>query len=309
MSKKEVLNLFIDKPYTLRMGSKLIAQRYKVSLNIVKEARALYHQMKSTQVSNSPKILIVDIETSPLRAYVWSRWKQNIYLDQTIAEWFMICWAAKWVGEENVISGKLISAEILREDDKRITQDLWVLLDQADIVIAHNGKKFDIPKMNSRFILNNLPPTSPYKQIDTKEVAAKQFGFSSNKLDALATYFGIENKDDTDFELWVRCLNGEQEAIDYMSKYCDKDVLILERVYIKLRPWIKNHPNVGLYTNANTPICPHCGSSHLEENHKDFTYTPTNKYKTMRCLDCGAISRVGKSIISKDKKAKLLTSI
>ena len=128
----------------------------------------------------------------------------------------MICWSAKWLGSDEVFSECLTPEEILSEDDTRISKQLWLLMDQADIVIAHNGKKFDVPKMNSRFILAQLPPPSSYIQIDTKEVAAKQFGFSSNKLDALAGYFGIEHKDDTDFELWVRCMKGEQEALDYI---------------------------------------------------------------------------------------------
>jgi len=121
----------------------------------------------------------------------------------------MISWAAKWLGSQEVLSECLTPEEILEESDDRITKQLWSLMDQADIVIAHNGKRFDVPKMNSRFILAGLPPTSPYIQIDTKEVAAKQFGFSSNKLDALAGYFNIEHKDDTDFDLWKRCIDGD----------------------------------------------------------------------------------------------------
>ncbi len=303
---ERILKMFKKKPYLIIMGAKKISKIYDVSIEDINEARRIYHREKN--VVKKANILIFDIETAPLKAYVWSRWKQNIYLPQTISEWYMICWSAKWLGSEEVFSECLTPEEIGVENDVRITKQLWALIDQADIIIAHNGKRFDTPKMNSRFILAGLPPTSSYIQIDTREVAAKQFGFSSNKLDALAGYFDIEHKDDTNFELWVRCMNGEQEALDYMETYNRKDVVILEKVYLKLRPWIKNHPNVGLYKEENNSVCSTCGSNHLEED-GSFYYTSANKYKVLRCKDCGSISRLRTTVYPKDKKKNLTASI
>ena len=303
---EKVLKLFKAKPYLIRMGANKISKLHGVSSDNVTEARKIIHDEKRRK--KKANILIFDIETSPLKAYVWRRWRQNIYLDQTISEWFMICWSAKWSGSKEVLSNCVTPEEIAKEDDTRIIKQLWLLMDQADIVIAHNGKSFDVPKMNSRFIQAGLPPTSPYIQIDTREVAAKQFGFSSNKLDALAGYFNIEHKDDTDFQLWVDCLNGSQKALDYMERYNRKDVTILEKVYLKLRPWIKNHPNIGLYLESGNMICPSCGSNNLEED-GSFYYTTVNKYKVMRCNDCGALSRLRNTSYPKDKKKHLTSSI
>ena len=303
---EKILKLFKEKPYLVGMGAGKISKRYNISIEDIMKARKVLQKEKNKK--REAKILIFDIETSPLRAYVWSRWKQNIFLEQTISEWFMISWSAKWLNSSEVLSECLTPEEIVKENDDRIVKDLWSLIDQADIVVAHNGKNFDVPKMNARFILAGLPPTSPYIQIDTKEVAAKQFRFSSNKLDALAGYFNIDHKDDTDFELWVRCLNGEQEALDYMEKYNRNDVLILEKVYLKLRPWIKNHPNIGLYLEEDNMVCPTCGSKHLSEDNS-FHYTSVNKYKVMRCDDCGAISRLRTTAYPKDKRNNLITSV
>ena len=97
----------------------------------------------------------------------------------------MLSWAASWLGSGEVMSARLYSEEVLDECDFRIVKQLWNLLNEADIVVAHNGNAFDIPKIRARFALNGLPPTSFYQQIDTKITAAKEFGFSSNKLDAL----------------------------------------------------------------------------------------------------------------------------
>ena len=305
---QKILSLFKEKPYALRMGASVIAKWQKSSIKEVKQAKQLHYQsLNKTFKQNIAKILIVDIETSPLKAYVWRRWKQNIYLDQTISEWFMLCWSAKWLYSNEVLGDVLTSDEVLKENDSRITTSLWKLLDEADIVIAHNGKRFDIPKMNSRFLLNELPPPSPYKQIDTKEVAAKQFGFSSNKLDALLIYFGEERKLDTDFELWVKCMNGDKEALDYMLTYNKKDVTQLEKVYLKLRPYIKGHPNLGVYTVTEQNQCGHCGSTNLTPNGK--MHNNVSQYNTYRCDECGAISRERTTSNTIKKRKNLLTTI
>lgn len=288
--RMEVISqLFKDVPYLKRMGAKLIAERYNLNSEDIVRYRKLLKEKKSLKKPEGAKILIFDIETAPLKAFVWSRWKQNIYLDQTISEWFMISWAAKWLGKDKVYSNILTPKEILREDDKRITKSIWELIDQADIVIAHNGKRFDVPKLNARFILNDCQPPSPYKQIDTLQIAKWGFAFSSNKLDALAGYFNIKHKDKTDFELWVNCLKGDQEALDYMLEYNRNDILILEEVYLKLRPWARSHPNLNVYSNKDAYECTFCNSTNLEEG--SYYYTNRNKFKTHRCNDCGGLSR------------------
>lgn len=279
---------------------------YRVRMS-EQEYNALCQFRKTKAVNADVKVLIFDIETAPIKALVWSRWKQNIYLEQTISEWFMLCWAAKWVGGE-IMSDCLTPDEAIGEDDKRITKTLWYLFNEADIIIAHNGSRFDVPKMNSRFAIHGLKPPTPYRQIDTKQVSAKQFGFSSNKLDALAGYFGIRYKDKTDFELWVRCLKGEQEALDYMRKYNEGDVEILEKVYFKLRPWIKNHPNLSLYIESDEEACPFCGSHNLNET-GTFYYTQVSKFSNLRCADCDGIARRRVSEYPKSKRRNLVTAV
>lgn len=237
------------------------------------------------------KVLILDIETAPMKAWVWGRWKENIYLDQTIQEWFMLSWAAKWLGDNNEFGFVLTPSEVKEENDKRILAELYKVLNEADIVVAHNGNKFDIPKINTRFLLNNFPIPSPYKQIDTYYIAKRQFGFSSSSLDAIATFFGFPNKDPHDFKLWKDCMEGNQASLERLLRYNKKDVEILEKVYLKVRPWIKNHPNVNVITNSDISSCTHCGSSNIEEI-KDASYnTQSCKYLVYRCKDCGAIFR------------------
>lgn len=242
-------------------------------------------------IKTGPKILIVDIETSPLRAFTWGLWKQNVNLSQIISNWYMLGWACKYLGEDKIYSGILKSEEALYENDERIVRELWEHLDNADIVIAHNGDKFDIPKINTRFLLHGLIPPSPYKQIDTLTVARQQFSFSSNRLDYLAEMFNIPKKLPTNFELWSECMVGNPEALKYMNEYNIADIVLLEEVYLRIRPYIKSHPNLDLYKDSAEATCPICGSTHLEEVSDKYFFTQAVRYKVYRCDDCGGLSR------------------
>ena len=153
--------------------------------------------------------------------------------------------------------------------------------------------------MNSRFIVHGLMPPSSYFTVDTLIVAKKLFGFSSNKLDALAGYFGIPHKLDTNFELWRGCLNGDQASLNYMLDYNRMDVLILEDVYLRLRPFIKGHPNIANLIDKD--CCCNCGSENYEVMPGKFYYTSVNKFQLYRCKDCGTVFRGRKNLADKVK--------
>lgn len=293
MTLEQVIKEMQSKPYMLSQGKGLLSRKLKCSPETIIEAKAKVRgiSLNTSPSVNQPRILILDIETTPMQAFVWKRWKENISLDQTISEWFIICWSGKWLNEDTSFGDCCTPDEMLEEDDMRICYSLWNVLNEADIVIAHNGSRFDIPKINSRFVIHGFLPPSPYKQIDTLEVAKKSFGFSSNKLDALAGYFNIEHKDPTDFKLWRACMEGNKDALQYMFSYNIKDVEILEKVYLKIRPWIKNHPNIATMTMAEDLVCPVCGSHSITPIPGKYTGTAVSQYQVYRCKDCYAIVR------------------
>lgn len=298
MNVQEIIEYFNTKKWALRCGATKIAKNTHSTIEDVITARNTIRKLngftlrktKYNKENKLPKILIFDIETSPMKAYVWKRWKENISLDQLISDWYVICWSAKWLYSDEVMGERLTKEEIQKEDDGRIIKKLHELIDQSDIVVTHNGERFDIPRINSRFIINNLPPTSPYFSIDTYRVCKKQFGFSSNKLDALASYFHFDHKLETNFELWKKCIEGDEESLEYMLTYNKRDVTLLEEVFIKLRPWIKGGPNTSVYFNSTKPMCCKCGSTQVQEIDK-YYYTTVGKYKLYRCNVCGAVSR------------------
>jgi hypothetical protein len=260
------------------------------------------------QVNYTAKILILDIETLPIEAYTWGIWQQNIGINQIKKDWTLLSWSAKWIFDSKVYSAILTSKEAKQRNDKRITKAIWGLIDEADIVIAHNAKKFDIKKINSKFIEHSLPPPSFYDVIDTLPHLRKQFGFTSNKLDYVNKILGLDRKNESgDFTLWEECVRGEQKALDRMIKYNINDVVILEETYLRIRNWIRPHPNVGLHVDDNICACPTCGSEHLTETGKHYT-TQVNQYIELRCDECGSLSRSRKSATSLKKRTKLIIS-
>lgn len=259
---------------------------------------------------NPAKILLFDLETSPLEVYTWGIWKQVINPGMIIKDWALLSWSAKWLFEADVV-GEVVTPKAARDrTDREIIHDLWKFMDEADIIIAHNAVKFDVKRMNARFILNGLLPPSPFRVIDTLSVVKRMFGFTCNKLDYVNGLLDITQKmQHSGFQMWKDCVNGTideaEAALTTMLKYNKVDVVALEELYIVLRPWIKSHPNVNLYhdTGRYTTHCPNCGSGDLKWNGK--YYTPAGRFRAFRCLDCGAIGRSRYSDLTKRERKEL----
>jgi len=267
-------------------GLEETAKKFNLSYETVARYKRLYKHLDP--VTRAPKILVFDIETSPVKAYVWRMWDENISIEQVIEDWFVISWAAKWLNDSEYMGMVVTPKEAKKRDDKRILKGIHRLLDEADIVIAHNGVRFDIRKLNTRFLVHGLTPPSPYQVIDTLQVARKNFGFSHNRLDGLAETLGIQKKKKVEFELWKRCLDGEKDALEEMLAYNKQDVAVLEDVYYALRGWIKSHPNLNNIMGTQY-ACPNCGSEDIVS--KGYYRTITGEFEAFKCNTCGAISR------------------
>lgn len=243
------------------------------------------------------KILFIDIETSPNTAYVWKLFKETIPLARLIDSSEVLCWSAKWAGEK-----KVMFDSIYQSSPKKMLKNIHELLDEADAVCHFNGKSFDIPTLNKEFLIYGFPPPAPYKQIDLINTARSQFRFTSNKLDYICQRLGLGAKSQTDFQLWVDCMNKDKKAWEQMEKYNKNDVVMLENLYNKLLPWIKGHPNAGLYQERSL-CCPHCGGTHYQK--RGYSYTSTCRYTRLRCNDCGTWFRDRKNNLDKERYANV----
>jgi hypothetical protein len=273
--------------------------------NINIESLHRYQRENREQNTRKPNILLLDIETAPIHGNFWKLGKQYIRADQVEEDWFIFGWSAKWLLSDQMMSAFVTPDEARARDDKRIMIEIHELINQADVCIGHNIKKFDIPKLKTRFFLNGLKPPMPFQMLDTLSVAWKEFAFSSAKLQYLSQIILSKEKIKTEFALWVRCEAGEQEALDYMEEYCKKDTELLEEVYIELRPWMTSHPNLPVIMGSTEPCCINCGSYKFTD---EIGYYPTaqNRYEAIRCARCGAISHKKKSLLTAKQRKVLL---
>lgn len=233
------------------------------------------------------KLLFLDIETAPNSAFVWGLWNQNIGINQMIDSSEVLCWAAKWHGHKGVsYSGKDTdehSVMIARMHD---------LMDEADVICTYNGNRFDIPTLHKEFVLLGLPPPAPSKSLDLFKIVRKNFKFPSNKLDYVTQKLGLGKKVKHEgFELWIKCMNNDPEAWKKMQKYNKQDVVLLEKLYERILPWLSGHINRNLYADGGN-ACTVCGSDALQR--RGFSVTISGRNQRYQCQSCGAWSKGSK---------------
>jgi RNase_H superfamily len=236
------------------------------------------------------RILILDIETAPNIAYVWGAWQQNVGQNQWVSKSHIMSFAAKWLDDD-----KVFYKENRTSDDSDIVRSLYDLLDLADIVVAHNGAKFDLPTIIGRGVVHGFSPPSPYFVVDTLRTARQELRLVSNSLANLCEQLGLPKKTDhkkyPGFELWLGCLRNEEEAWKEMKEYNIADVISLEALYLRLRPYMKTHPNVVRDSDGDVVTCAKCGSKNIQW--RGYFYTRSGIcYRKYVCMDCGGWGRV-----------------
>jgi DNA polymerase elongation subunit (family B) len=259
-----------------------------------------------------PRIITIDIETSPLESYTWGIWEQNVSVDQIKTEWTILSYAVKTLGDPKIRYKDTGGRGVKKvRDDKSLLLDIHKELDDADIVIAQNGRAFDTKKVNARMVMHGIKPYSPVRVIDTLEVAKKHFRFTSNKLQWLSKHLTDQPKDDhkefPGMELWIECLNDNPRAWKVMKKYNEQDVLSAELVYLRMRPWIAQHPNLSVFSEGGATKCPKCDSTHVQK--RGYEVTQASRYQRFQCMDCSGWSR-GKALLTPARERKsLLVSV
>lgn len=229
-----------------------------------------------------PRILIWDIETSPMVCTTWILRQPNLSHENILQESLLLTAAWKWHGTQEVYSAAINPKR--PKNDKMLISTLYKTLLEADVLVAHNGDKFDLRKFNARAIYHGLKPLPKIPTIDTLKVARRIFSFNSNRLDYLGKFLCGEGKIKTEYDLWLKVMKGDEKALALMVKYNRGDVVVLEKVYDRLRPYIKNHPNIALYQDEI--VCPNCGSKAL--NRRGFKYQATTRRQQFQCCSCGA---------------------
>lgn len=232
---------------------------------------------------DQPKLLGLDIETAPATAYIWRMWDENISQDQLISPSRIICWGAKWFGQRPV----LYADE--RGGRAKMMRLLHDTMSKADAIVTYNGDKFDLPKINGEFVASGLRPLPPIPSIDLIKTVRK-LGLQSSRLAFVAPFLKIGAKVDSGgFRLWRECLEGNAAAWARMRKYNEMDVRLLEKLYRKLQPFIRQHPALFIgATQSATCGCPRCGSGMVQA--RGYRVTKAFRIERRQCQKCGGWS-------------------
>jgi hypothetical protein len=230
------------------------------------------------------RCLIWDIETYPLVVTTWGLRPDSISYENIVEEWGLISASWKWLGEKGVHCVAVDPAK--PKDDRLVVQTIYEVLEQADVVVAHYGDRFDIRKLKARAIYHGFGPLPNFRTVDTYKIASRVFGFTSNRLDYLGKFLGLGKKLKTSYGLWTSIMQGDAKALARMVRYNKQDVVLLEKVYLKLRPYMTSHPNAGLDSLA--ACCPICGSGHFTKKGFKYNRTVTRQQYQCQAPGCGA---------------------
>lgn len=254
------------------------------------------HPSVAAQVKqiNKAKILYWDIEIAPFLSFHWDKWGVNIGNGQHLTEKFML--SHSWAWNDGEIEGSVLTSEEARaQNDERIVTEAWQLLDEADILIAHNGRSFDVKMINAFFLRHGFPPPSPYKVIDTYRIAKRKFKLTSSSLAYLAKFLGVTQKlDSGGMESFIKAYQGDEDALREMLVYNNGDIDTLRQVYHKLKSWDNDGVNMGVYSE-HSAVCANCGSDNISVIENKFQFTNVSAFHLVRCGECQAVSRFRKS--------------
>lgn len=224
----------------------------------------------------------------------------------------LMSFAYQWVGEKKITGLTLYDTETYNVDpknDKLLVMQLHKVMSQADLLLGQNSDNFDIKMANYFFIMNDLTPVPPTRSIDTKKIAKRYFRFNNNTLDNLGEELGFGGKTKITYkDLWVDAfIKGDKKAWKLMNDYCKNDVDKTTKIYLKMRGFMRSHPNLARIS-GEFDACPFCGGF----NYRIRAYRHTNigRYHQYSCNDCDGYfsDRLAISEASGDIKPKFVVA-
>lgn len=248
------------------------------------------------------KILLIDCETAPNKVYSWGLFDQNIAINQIVEPGYTLSWAAKWHNKKEIMYGDI------QEGKTKFLERIYKLLEEADVVVHYNGNRFDVPVLMAEFVQQGWTPPAPFKNVDLYSTVKRRFKFPSNKLNYVSKALGLGEKTaHRGMDMWKEVMDGNKASWKEMKTYNKQDVVLLEKLYNVLKPWVISPPNQGLFNDSEETVCPSCGSKHLQK--RGFHHTQTMTYQKLQCQDCGAWSRLRVTDVDKKKRKSIIVSV
>jgi DNA polymerase elongation subunit (family B) len=306
--QKEVVDFLISKPGYIKKGTKalrkIIKKRgFKVSEQTCRLAlQEVRDRLKNKPtLKNKPKVLFYDIEVSFGIFTVWNPgWKINVSYDNMIEKPKIICISYKWNDSDEVHTVRWDS----NQNDKLLVENFVPVLNEADVIVAHNGDKFDLPWIKTRALYHNISMLPKYPSVDTLKISRYKFRQPSNRLDDIADYFGLGRKIKVGYDLWKDVvLKKSKEALNQMIEYCEQDVIVLEKVYNKLTKFELPTLHNGVLQETSKLCSPYSGGTNIELVKTTSTKAGTIKHM-MICKDSNRYFEMSNTIYNKFKQLK-----
>ncbi len=247
-----------------------------------------------------PKVLFIDIETRLMKVYSFGIWQQTIRPEQIIDDWNILSFSVSWLGEDKIHYFDLKNKDISK--DKPLAKKIRDFMDQADILVAHNGDGFDIPRIMERILCYKIKRPTPFKTIDTKKLIKKHFGFTSNSLAYACKRLGIaqklKHKEFPGLELWIALENKNKRAWKEMEAYNRQDVVCLKALLMRIQPYCRI-PALDVHDMKQCV----CGSKVFRKNGKSIAGASIiQRYQCTKCLAPYQTS----SALPKEERSKIM---
>lgn len=313
-------DIFGNGSYESRIRRFLQRDDVKYQLGMSKWLNVNNVQSKPSLFKTPAKVCFIDIETTFNIGLHFGNYNQNLGVDHKVRDSHLLSYAYAWNDGDvvsEVLDAKTIQDDVIRsiveqdaftDIDYDMVLKIWSILDNAAVIVAQNGKSFDIKRINSYFLKYDLPLPSPYKVYDTLSVAKKMFNMSFKSLKFLAQYLGVTQKiDNSGVDLWKSCTLGwSQDDLDEMEMYNRGDIETLREVYYKLLKYDNDSVNMALYSDSGSDsLCPTCGSHNVSPLGKQCA-TNKRKYEVYRCGDCQSLLRGNTSVGVSNKFSKII---
>lgn len=277
-----------------------------------------YEIENNVQKIRKPIIVSFDLEVSPALGYYYPpTWETGILKTKERQRLMSFAWHVVGETTRKKVDGvwqkvpKIHALNLSHMDtykvdpfnDKLLTMELHKVMSSADILLGQNSDQFDVKMANYFFIMNGLSPVPPTKYIDTKKIAKRYFRFQNNTLDNLGEELGFGGKTQITYkDLWVPAyLQGDKKSWKLMDEYCKNDVDKTTKIYLKMRPFMRSHPNLARIT-GEFDSCPRCGG--FDYRVKAYRTTDVSRYKQYYCNTCGGYFSDRKAITETDGDIK-----
>lgn len=236
-----------------------------------------------TRYRYDSKVLFLDYEVSPTLGWAYKKWEANLIAIEE--DWYIQAMSWSWGNQEEVHCLTLPDFRGYKRhphDDLELVKKALELLNEAEIVVAHNGDRFDVKVIMTRILIHGLSPPRPFRTIDTLKVARKYFKFIGNSLDELARIAKIEGKSEVRHgDLWRKCHNGDLHAWKLMKAYCKQDSKILKEVYRWMLPFVNPFPVLRPFNGK----CRKCSGTNFQKRGYHYTASGVLRHKMM-CITC-----------------------